>query len=138
MTFSFRAFSRMTSKSIYSSYSDSSEFFYNQSVFFILKKSSSFSNSSKFVFFAYIMHDFLESIFFYQRISLIDNWSYQYFIVSKMKDVELFMIENTRFDKRNRQIVDCFYCHFVVFVDKWHYINFLQVHFDACSNCSCV
>ena len=116
-----------------------SEFFYNSSIVFIFKKSSSFSILSRSIFFAFaIMHDFLKLTFFYSRISLIDNWSYQYSIVSKMKNVELFMIENTRSDKRNRQIVDCFNCHFVVFVDKWHYINFLQIHFDACFDCLCV
>ena len=136
MTFSYSTSSRMTSE-FYSSY-NSSKFFYNQSAYFILKKSSNFSNLSKSIFFAFaIMHDFLKSISFYQRIFLIDNWSYQYFIVSKMKNVELFMIENTNSDKR-RQIVDCFYCHFVMFVDKWHYTNFLQIHFNVCSDCFCV
>ncbi|KAG6986395.1 hypothetical protein G7Y79_00104g101520 [Physcia stellaris] len=127
----------MASESIYSSYSDSPEFSYNQPVSSILKKSSSPSSSPKSVSFAYTMHDFLEPTSPYQRISLTDNWPYQYPTVSEMKDAELFMAEDTRSDKR-RQIVGCFYCHFVVFVDKWHYINPLQAHFDVCSNCPCV
>ena len=127
MTFSFQTFNRMT-LIIFSRMTSKFYSNYNSSTYFIFKKLSNFSNLSKFVFFA--------SIFSYQRIFLIDNWSYQYFIIKKMKNVDLFMIENTRFDKR--QIVDCKLCYFIVFVNKWQYIDFFEIHYNACSNCSCV
>ena len=149
MTSSYRASSRITSefyssyfnsskffkKLIYTSY-NSSEFFYSQSAFFILKKSSSFSNSSKSISFAFafVCH-FLNRNSSYKRISLINHWSYQYFITSKMINVDLHMIENSRLDKRNRQIVDCKLCQFVVFVNKWQYTDFFEAHVNACSNC---
>ena len=125
MTLSYSASSRMTSE-FYSSY-NSPEFFYNQSAYSILKKPSSFSNSSKSVSFA--------STFSYQRIFLTDNWSYQYPIVEEMKDADLFMAEDTHSE---RQIVGCKLCHFIVFVDKWQYANSIQAHFNACSDCLCV
>ena len=155
MTSNFRASSRMASEfysnysnssksfykkfihfSIYSSYSDSSEFFYNSSTYFIFKKSSSSStNSSKSVFFAFTHLNIMYSNSFYECISLIEHWSYQYSITSKMINVDLYMIEDTRSDKRNRQIVDCKLCHFIVFVNKWQYANLCETHVNACPDC---
>ena len=85
------------------------------------------------------IHDFflfsniMSSISNYEIIFMTKHWFYKHFIVSQMKDAELYMTRNSK--KQRIQIVECKQCDFFVSVNKWRYSNLSEKHADVCSKC---
>ena len=75
----------------------------------------------------------MSSLSRYEIIFLTNHWLYQHFTVSQMKNVQLFMIKNSK--KQRIRIVECKQCEFLVSINKWRYSNFNEKHANVCSNC---